>query len=135
IFNDDYSVKIYWICATATKKVENYMKSKEANLPSEEKYHLVFHAAMYVMLVMMGRANYQPKDIVKIDPDEIMPDIIAYCLKQVTNVFHRLSKESNRPLNVLAKNRETTNAILSWFEKTFKREDIMALVAKHGASE
>jgi len=135
IFHDDYSVKIYWICATITKKVENYMKSKEANLPSDEKYHLVFHAAMYVTLVMMGRANYQPRDIVKIDPDEITPDIIAYCLKQVTTVFNRLSKESNRPLNVLAKNRETTNAILSWFEKTFKREDIMALVAKHGDSE
>src|SRR5690242_11884450 len=101
---------MYWICATTMKKVEVYMKSKEANLPSEEKYHLVFHVAMYVTLVMMGRSNYQPKDIVKIDPEDITPEILAYCVKQVTSVFHRISIESNRPLDVLAKNRETTNA-------------------------
>jgi hypothetical protein len=126
IFNDNYSVKIYWICAITTKKVEDYMKSKEANLPSQEKYFLVFHVVMYVALVMMGRSNYLPKDIVKIDPDEIAPEIIAYCLKQVTNVFHRLSKENNRPLDVLAKNRDATNALVRWFDKTFKREDIIA---------
>jgi phage/plasmid-associated DNA primase len=117
------------------KKVEAYMKSKEVNLPSEEKYNLVFHVAMYVTLVMMGRSNYQPKDIVKIDPDEITPDILAYCLKQVISVFHRLSKESNRPLDVLAKNREATNALLKWFDKTFKREDIMVTTVKQGDNE
>jgi len=135
IFNDDYSVKLYWICATTMKKIEAYMKSKEANLPSEEKYHLVFHVTMYVTLAMMGRSNYQPKDIVKIDPDDITPEILAYCLKQVISVFHRISKESNRPLDVLAKNRETTNALLRWFEKTFKREDIMVAAVKRGDNE
>ena len=110
------------------KKVETYMKSKEANLPSEEKYNLVFHVAMFVTLVMMGRSDYLPKDIVKLYPDEITSDILAYCLKQVVNVFHRLSIEGNRPIDVLAKNRESTNALLRWFEKTFKQEDI-AVVA------
>ena len=104
------------------------MKSKEANLPSEEKYNLVFHVAMFVTLVMMGRSDYLPKDIVKLYPDEITSDILAYCLKQVVNVFHRLSIEGNRPIDVLAKNRESTNALLRWFEKTFKQEDI-AVVA------
>ncbi len=132
IFNDDYSVKLYWICATTMKKVEAYMRSKEANLPSEEKYNLVFHVAMYVALVMMGRSNYQPKDIVKIDPDEIVPNILTYCLKQVISVFHRLSKENNRPLDVLAKNKETTNALLKWFVKTYKPEDIVATAGKRG---
>jgi hypothetical protein len=124
IFNDRNSINLYWICATTMKKIEAYMKSKEANLPSEEKYNLVFHVAMYVTLVMMGGSNYQPKDVVKIYPDEITPDILAYCLKQVVNVFHRLSVESNRPIDVLAKNRESTNALLKWFDKTFKQEDI-----------
>jgi hypothetical protein len=124
IFNDRNSINLYWICATTMKKVEAYMKSKEASLPSEEKYNLVFHVAMYVTLVMMGGSNYQPKDVVKIYPDEITPDILAYCLKQVVNVFHRLSIESNRPIDVLAKNRESTNALLKWFDKTFKQEDI-----------
>ena len=128
IFNDRYSINLYWICATTMKKVETYMKSKEANLPSEEKYNLVFHVAMFVTLVMMGRSDYLPKDIVKLYPDEITSDILAYCLKQVVNVFHRLSIEGNRPIDVLAKNRESTNALLRWFEKTFKQEDI-AVVA------
>ncbi len=100
------------------------MKSREANLPPEEKYNLVFHVAMYVALVMMGRPDYLPKDIVKIYLDEITPDILAYCLKQVISVFHRLRTESNRPIDVLSKNRESTNALLKWFEKTFKQEDI-----------
>jgi hypothetical protein len=124
IFNDRYSINLYWICATTMKKVEAYMKSKEASLPSEEKYNLVFHVTMYVTLVMMGRSDYQSKDVVKIYPDEITPDILAYCLKQVVSVFHRLSIESNRPIDVLAKNRESTNALLRWFDKTFKQEDI-----------
>ncbi len=125
IFNERYSIKLYLICAITIKKVDSYMKARrDVNLPSEEKYNLVFHVAMYVALVMMRRSDYLPKDIVKIYPDEITPDILAYCLNQVVSVFHRLSKESNRPIDVLAKNRESTNALLKWFEKTFKPEDI-----------
>ncbi len=127
IFNDRYRINLYWICAVVMKKVESFMKSKEANLPSEEKYNLVFHVAMYVTLVMMGRSDYLPRDIVKINPDEITVNILAYCLNQVVSVFHRLSIENNRPIDVLAKNRESTNALLKWFDKTFKQEDIMEI--------
>ncbi len=127
IFNDRYRINLYWICAVVMKKVESFMKSKEANLPSEEKYNLVFHVAMYVTLVMMGRSDYLPRDIVKINPDEITVNILAYCLNQVVSVFHRLSIENNRPIDVLAKNRESTNALLKWFDKTFKQEDSMEI--------
>ncbi len=82
---------------------------------------------MYVTLVMMGRSDYLPRDIVKINPDEITVNILAYCLNQVVSVFHRLSIENNRPIDVLAKNRESTNALLKWFDKTFKQEDIMEI--------
>lgn len=125
IFDPRYSINLYWICATTMKKVEVYMKSKEINLPPEEKYNLVFHVAMYVTMVLMERTNYLPKDIVKIYPDEITPNILAYSLKQVKDVFHRLSRENNRPLDVLAKNRESTNALIKWFDSTFKKEDIV----------
>ena len=33
IFNDRYRINLYWICAVVMKKVESFMKSKEANLP------------------------------------------------------------------------------------------------------
>jgi len=125
IFNDNYRINLYWICAITMKKVESYMRSPEANLPSEEKYNLTFHVAMYVTLIMMGRSDYQPKEIVKIDPDKITHDILAYCLKQVIGVYHQLSKGNNRPIDVLAKNKESTNALLKWYEShPMKLEDI-----------
>jgi len=83
---------------------------------------------MYVALVMMERSDYQPRDIVKIDPDKITPEILAYCLNQVVDVFRQLS--SNRLIDVLAKNREATTTLIRWFEKTFKQEDILAIAGE-----
>jgi hypothetical protein len=103
------------------KQVDTYVKS-QTDLPSDEKYNLVFHVAMYVALSKMRRANYKPQDIVDIDLASITPEFLSYCLKQVTNVFHEIRNRYNRPrpLEVLAKSKDSSNAVLSHFEKTLK---------------
>ncbi len=117
IFSNKYPVQLYWVCAKIMKQVDAYMKSSQANLPAEEKYNLGFHVAMYVVLVKIGKTNYRPVDVANIELDSITPEILSYCLEQAVAVFQQLRKGNNRQVDVLAKNKESTAALLKHFEQ------------------
>jgi AIPR protein len=118
IFSDKYPVDLYWICARLMKIVDAYIKSSQANLPSEEKYNLGFHVAMYVAMMKMKRANYRPQDILSMDVESITHEVLSYCVEHVVLVFQELRKNNNRQIDVIAKNKESTQAVIKHFERS-----------------
>jgi hypothetical protein len=120
IFSDKYSIHLYWTCAKIMKLVDSYTKSAQAGLPAEAKNNLVFYVAMYAALVKLGRANYKPNDVVGIDLNSLDSSFLSDCVVQVVIVFDGLRSDTGRQMDVLAKKRESTNALLKHFENSMK---------------
>ena len=79
---------------------------------------------MYVTLVSLGRANYKPNDIVGINLESLTSSFLSDCVRQVVIVFDKLKAETSRQIDVLAKNGESTNALLKHFGDIMNKQNV-----------
>jgi hypothetical protein len=121
IFSNKYSMVFYYNCAKIMKRVDKYIRSSQSSLAIEEKYNISFHVAMYVMLVKLGNTSYQPQDIINTNLESLDNNFLSYCAEQVTLVFQKLKQKMNWPIDAIAKNKESTSALLKHFESAYSQ--------------
>ena len=49
VFNSAHPIKLYYVCAEAMSRVENYLKSPQANMAAKDRNNLRFYVAMHAV--------------------------------------------------------------------------------------
>ena len=67
IYNVDYPIALYHVCAEATRRIEAYMKSADAALAAKDRNNLRFYVAMHAVASLGAKSPLTAEDIAKID--------------------------------------------------------------------
>jgi len=90
IYNPDYPIKLYYVCAEASRRVEAYLKSADCNLPAKDRNNLRFYVLMHLVLTLAGNVNPSAADIANLDPTQIDEVLIGKSLDVVASKYVEL---------------------------------------------
>lgn len=90
VFNSEYPVDLYRICASLSKKIERFIKSDAAGVESRDRNNVKFHLAMHVSMRLAGKVSPTVQDVVQVDIDKVDVAFMTESLKDVLEEYHRL---------------------------------------------
>ena len=67
IYNVNYPIGLYHVCAEATRRIEAYMKSADAALAATDRNNLRFYVAMHAVASLGAKSPLTAEEIAKID--------------------------------------------------------------------
>ena len=57
VFNPDYNIDLYRVCAKVLERIESFLKSEGLGLETRERNNVKFHMAMFVVMRALGKAK------------------------------------------------------------------------------
>lgn len=67
LYSDNYPIQLYYTCAEAMRRVEEYLKSSASGLATKDRNNLRFYVAMHIIATLSGRAHPSREDLAKLD--------------------------------------------------------------------
>ena len=67
VYNPQYPIQLYLVCAEIMRRVEAYLKSQSAGLASKDRNNPRFYVAMYVAISLVGKPNPPISVLAKFD--------------------------------------------------------------------
>ena len=83
VYNPDYPVGVYLVCAALVKRVEAFLRSSAVGLEARDQNNLRFYVAMHVAYVLAGKWKPSPKDIAALDPGQVNEGVMQKSLDVV----------------------------------------------------
>lgn len=71
VFNQDYPIQLYHVCAETTRRVEKYLKSSDAALAAKDRNNLRFYVAMHSALSLCRNQKPSVTDLARIDVSKL----------------------------------------------------------------
>lgn len=67
LYSDSYPIQLYYTCAEAMRRVEEYLKSPASGLVTKDRNNLRFYVAMHAVATLCGKARPIADDLAKLD--------------------------------------------------------------------
>ena len=113
VFDPDYPIEIYRVCALLLKRIAKIVKQPEIGLKRNDRNNLAFFVAMYTAMDVTGDVNPSAKKIAAIDVSAISDDSLADIIARVDIVYRGLGG-----IDQVAKSKEFTNKLIErWKEE------------------
>jgi hypothetical protein len=90
VFNRDYPIALYWVCATLMKLVDKEVRSEKHGLAQKDQTNIRFYAAMYVACLTVEKANPNPSEIAAISVSSITDAVKSEALDRVCSSYKEL---------------------------------------------
>lgn len=85
VFNPDYPLAVYYVCAEVLRRIENRMKLHL--IPAKDRNNLKFYVLMHVTATSCGKRQPEPADLAKIDVDIVSDALINDSLTAVIQKY------------------------------------------------
>jgi hypothetical protein len=89
VFNDDYPIEAYLICARLMQRVQQFMGNNRS-VTAAERYNLRFHLLMYVSLLIAGKTDTNIQDIKLLDISKATDSLLSRCFSRVRSIYQDL---------------------------------------------
>ena len=90
IFNPEYPINLYLVCARVIKKVEFFLKANPNLLEPKDRTNIKHHLVMYLALSLTEEASPTPEQLAKISLEKMDNLLIEKSLPKVKAVFEIL---------------------------------------------
>ena len=90
IYNVNYPIKLYHVCAEAGRRVETYIRSSDAALSARDRNNLRFYVAMHAVASLGGKWPFTAEDIASIDINDLDMDRIKGSTGLVRTKYEKL---------------------------------------------
>ena len=90
VFNQDYPIQLYYVCAEITRRVEKYLKSSDAALAAKDRNNLRFYVAMHGALTLCGKQKPSAVELAKIDVSNLDTATIKKSVDVVKQMYINL---------------------------------------------
>lgn len=67
LYSGSYPIQLYYTCAEAMRRVEEYLKSSAGSLATKDRNNLRFYVAMHAIATLSGKACPSRDDLAKLD--------------------------------------------------------------------
>lgn len=67
VYNPNYPIQLYHVCAEGTHRVEEYLKRPEIGIDPQERSNLRFYVAMYAVVSLTAKPNPNIKEVAEAD--------------------------------------------------------------------
>ncbi len=110
VFNPEYPLELYLICAELLKRTERLLKKPEISLERRDRNNLRFYVAMHAAMSVIGKTELVPSEIAGIKADSISEEVLTSSLKTVDEAYRELGGTDQ-----VAKGKELVEKITSSF--------------------
>lgn len=90
VYSTRYPIEVYYICAEAMRRVEEFLKSSESGLVTKDRNNLRFYVAMHVVAALAGRSSVGWDFVAKLDVTKLNGKQIIESLTIVKAAYDRL---------------------------------------------
>lgn len=71
IYNPDYPIQLYYVCADTMRRVEKFLKSPDSGLPATDRNNLRFYVAMHAVGMILGDSARSPSSVATLATTEL----------------------------------------------------------------
>lgn len=118
VFNPDYPIKTYLICAQIMRAVEGFFKFEEHALAPKDKTNLKHYLGMYASIVLTKKKTPSPADLERIDLGtidfDIMYDLLSEGLCFVKGIFEELGQSDQVAKGPIFKEKIIKSVDIDW---------------------
>jgi hypothetical protein len=123
VFNQSYNMEIYLFCAKMMKEVESFTRTSISNQSKQENGNqwfntsslriLNFHLAMLVVVKLVGKSQYKPKDVESLLEVDLKPEILNTTLSELIELTNGyLDTHPSLSINTIAKQKDFVSSLL-----------------------
>ncbi len=113
VFNPSMDLRVYLNIAKAMKKVENYLRDRDAKFTVPEKTNFRFHIAMITIMHVYKKKDYQVKDLIDLDIKKVNKKLTNDTIKFVLSSASKFLTTQGGTLDSIAKSRSFLDNLLS----------------------
>jgi hypothetical protein len=67
VYSNKYPIQMYYTCAEAMRRIEEFLKSSESGLVTKDRNNLRFYVVMHVVAVLAEHSSISPDVVAKLD--------------------------------------------------------------------
>ena len=90
LYSDNYPIHLYYTCAEAMRRVEEFLKSSSSGLVTKDRNNLRFYVAMHVIASLARKAEPTREDLAKLDLSKLDNARIEQSLALVKKEYDQL---------------------------------------------
>jgi len=106
VFSESIHPDIYLFCAETMKRIDNYLRSESANLPTQGKDNLKFHLAMISTIKVIGKKDYKTTDMSRLSVNDFTQGLLTESLQETTKLAEQFANDHGWTIERIAKSRE-----------------------------